>query len=764
MDIKISKASGNDITLVVTPQAKQTIVIDRTASKGTVTSVAAVGGTGISVTGSPITSDGTLTITNTAPDQTVALTAGTGITTSGTYPNFTITNSAPDRTVAFTNGTGISTTGTYPNFTITNTAPDQTVALTGAGTTTVTGTYPNFTITSTGASGTVTGVTGTAPIVSSGGTTPAISITSSGANSAVLRDSNLNISANSISEGYSNVAAAGTTTILTAASVPNYVVTGSGGQTYQLPNATTLANGTNYQFNNNQSSGTIVVKNNSGTTVATIQSGGFVDVSLLSNATAAGSWDTHNIAPSNVSWSTNTFDYAGSITSATWNGATIAVNRGGTGASTLTGYVKGSGTTALTASASIPVADINATGIPSSTTYLRGDSTWSTIPAGMVYPSAGIPNSTGSAWGTSYGVTGTGSVVLSNSPVLTGNVSANVNLRYDILANLLNLAGGNYEIGYATDANVLVKFNGTAGGAVILGNENGGTVNISLNPTNYLAYTTTGAGQTFIDCSKASRLIISFSSDMTGISISNLNVQMPSQSVSGQLLIPKLEIIMGNGFNVAFASTFTITLAYAADDVANGINYYVPIAAEGLATTKPTFKFLGAQYPAYFNVQLLQAPIQNGWTRLPLVGESTVTYAPAVGYIGEKVQGTTNAVTLTTSGTVYSSGSISLSAGLWMITGGVTFNVTSTNVATTLAAAIGLNTVSQDPSVSTLSSCNIPINNSLGTQIKLSLAPTIVAVSSTTNTSYYANAKFIAGTGNSGTITASVYHSAYRIA
>jgi hypothetical protein len=34
-------------------------------------------------------------ITNTAPDQTVVLTAGTGISTSGTYPNFTIANTSP---------------------------------------------------------------------------------------------------------------------------------------------------------------------------------------------------------------------------------------------------------------------------------------------------------------------------------------------------------------------------------------------------------------------------------------------------------------------------------------------------------------------------------------------------------------------------------------------------------------------------------------------------------------------------------------------
>lgn len=131
---------------------------------GTVTSVAATAGTGISITGSPITTSGTLNITNTAPDQTVVLTSGTGISTSGTYPNFTITNSAPDQTVALTAGTGISTSGTYPNFTVTNSAPDQTVSLTGAGTTSITGTYPNFTITSNdSATGTVTSVAATVP-------------------------------------------------------------------------------------------------------------------------------------------------------------------------------------------------------------------------------------------------------------------------------------------------------------------------------------------------------------------------------------------------------------------------------------------------------------------------------------------------------------------------------------------------------------------------------------------------------------------------
>jgi hypothetical protein len=62
-------------------------------------------------------------VTNAAPDQTVAIASGTGISTSGTYPSFTVTNTAPDQTVVLTAGTGISTSGTYPNFTITNTSP-----------------------------------------------------------------------------------------------------------------------------------------------------------------------------------------------------------------------------------------------------------------------------------------------------------------------------------------------------------------------------------------------------------------------------------------------------------------------------------------------------------------------------------------------------------------------------------------------------------------------------------------------------------------
>lgn len=64
------------------------------SGSGTVTSVAATAGTGISITGSPITTSGTFTITNTAPNVTTNLgyTASTtnGIVTSSDGTNATI--------------------------------------------------------------------------------------------------------------------------------------------------------------------------------------------------------------------------------------------------------------------------------------------------------------------------------------------------------------------------------------------------------------------------------------------------------------------------------------------------------------------------------------------------------------------------------------------------------------------------------------------------------------------------------------------------
>lgn len=52
----------------------------------------------------------------------------------------------------------------------------------------------------------------------------------------------------------------------------------------------------------------------------------------------------------------------GTINTGTWNATTISVSKGGSGATTLTGYVKGNGTSAFSASATIPNTDITGLG------------------------------------------------------------------------------------------------------------------------------------------------------------------------------------------------------------------------------------------------------------------------------------------------------------------------------------------------------------------------------------------------------------------
>ncbi len=75
-------------------------------------------------------------------DENTTYQAGAGLQLNGT----TFSNTAPDQTVSITPGTGITKSGTYPNFNIANSMPDQTVTMQATGDATVSGTYPNFTI------------------------------------------------------------------------------------------------------------------------------------------------------------------------------------------------------------------------------------------------------------------------------------------------------------------------------------------------------------------------------------------------------------------------------------------------------------------------------------------------------------------------------------------------------------------------------------------------------------------------------------------
>jgi hypothetical protein len=159
---------------------------------GTVTSVAASVPSFLSITGSPITTSGTLAITYSGTALPVAnggtgtptpsLVAGTNVTITGAWPNQTINASG--------GGGGSGTVTSVAALTLGTTGTDlSSTVVDGTTTPVITLNVPTASATNRGAlsaadwttfnnkgSGTVTSVTGTAPVVSSGGATPAISM------------------------------------------------------------------------------------------------------------------------------------------------------------------------------------------------------------------------------------------------------------------------------------------------------------------------------------------------------------------------------------------------------------------------------------------------------------------------------------------------------------------------------------------------------------------------------------------------------------
>jgi hypothetical protein len=160
--------------------------------------------------------------------------------------------------------------------------------------------------------------------------------TSSGASSVVLRDASQNIVFNNYVAGFAATTASGGTTILTVASARNQILVGSTTHTFQMPNATTLQLGQSFLFVNN-SSGVLTITNNASTVIDTIPSGGAVQLGATNISTSAGTFGIYSFLPGSYDFnnSTATFNNA-AISSAVWNGTTIASGYGGTGLTTFT--------------------------------------------------------------------------------------------------------------------------------------------------------------------------------------------------------------------------------------------------------------------------------------------------------------------------------------------------------------------------------------------------------------------------------------------
>ena len=198
------------------------------------------------------------------------ITASTGISVSQNGTGTTVTNTAPDQTVAISSGTGISVSGTYPNFTVTNTAPSS--------------------------GGTVTSVSGTAPIASTGGTTPTISISqASSTTNGYLSSTDWNT--------FNNKQPAGSYLTTVTASSP-LSGSGTGGSPLVISQATTSTSGylssTDWNtFNNKQPAGTYVTS--VGATSPITSSGGTTPTIAIPQASGTASgylsstdWTTFN--------------------------------------------------------------------------------------------------------------------------------------------------------------------------------------------------------------------------------------------------------------------------------------------------------------------------------------------------------------------------------------------------------------------------------------------------------------------------------------
>ncbi|HLP52871.1 MAG TPA: hypothetical protein VK154_18410 [Chitinophagales bacterium] len=128
-------------------------------------------GTGLSGGGN-VALGGTLNLTNTAPDQTVVLSNGAGISATGTYPNFTIANTGDlsnSNEGSLTVGAGTGTTSVISS----NTTGSTDVTLEAGTNVTLTETGNKITISSSNSGGTLTSInTGTGltggPITTSG--------------------------------------------------------------------------------------------------------------------------------------------------------------------------------------------------------------------------------------------------------------------------------------------------------------------------------------------------------------------------------------------------------------------------------------------------------------------------------------------------------------------------------------------------------------------------------------------------------------------
>jgi hypothetical protein len=466
--------------------------------------------------------------------QETTATTGTGsITLSGAvagYQSFAVVGNGNTTFYCIVNNSawevGIgtySTTGpTLARTTVLSNSSGTTSPITLVGASNVFVTYPSEKSVNLDASGNVSALGTITSGVWNGSTIPVAYggtgvTTSSGANSVVLRDANVNASANNFLNGYTATTAAAGTTVLTTASSYYQRLSGSTTQTYKLPDATTMALGQAFVFDND-SSGVLTIVDNASNVIDTVPSGGYGYFFVESNATSAGSWGKYALLPASYDFSNTTADFGTAvIINTTYQGNTVGTAYGGTG---LTGFsaannaIYSTSSSALTAG-TLPVA-AGGTGITSLTAgyipYGNGTGAFSSS-SNLTYGSQGINIAASNYASVSLTASGTGGrqYLISSTDNANGLGGGKLVL-YDQTATAARMvidSSGNVGIGTTTptarltitngdDARIKMYSNGGSVGiidTVANGNEStgrwltinptGGNVGIGTNPTGY---------------------------------------------------------------------------------------------------------------------------------------------------------------------------------------------------------------------------------------------------------------------------------------
>jgi len=458
-------------------------------SVGTVTSVSALtlGTTGTDLSSTVATSTTTPVITLNVP---TASATNRGVLSSADWTTFNNKGSGTVTSVSGTTGRITSTGGTTPVL-------DLTSGIATAGTTGSSTLIPVITIdtygrvtgitTASNPQGTVTSVTGTSPVASSGGATPAISLAS---NYGDTQNPYASKTANYVLAAPNGSSGAPTFRAIVAADIPTLnqnttgtasnvtgtvaIANGGTGQTTQAAALTALA-GT-------QTSGRYLRSDGTNTSLSAIQA---ADVPTLNQNTTG--------TASNV---TGIVVGANGGTGIANTGSTITVGGNLSHSGAFTQNFTATANTAVTLPAGATASSNNllssatavgiVTGTPSSTNYLRGDGTWATITAG----NASYDTATSS---TGYFALSKGTTAQRPASPASGMIRYNTNnTQYEVYDGSAWKALTTQNVGYS--ASYLVAAGGAGGGGFAGGGAGGLLANSAILSVGTTYTVTVGGG------------------------------------------------------------------------------------------------------------------------------------------------------------------------------------------------------------------------------------------------------------------------------